>query len=73
MVKCDFCGTEIREGTGKLYAKKDGSVNHFCSNKCEKNLVVLKRKPIKTKWTNSYNKMKQTLLASTKTNEKKEW
>ena len=72
MVKCSFCGEEIREGIGKLYAKKDGSTSYFCSNKCEKNLIVLKRKPIKTKWTNAYNKMKKTLLASTKTTEKKE-
>ncbi|MDD3083857.1 MAG: 50S ribosomal protein L24e [Candidatus ainarchaeum sp.] len=70
MVKCSFCGKEIREGTGKLYAKKDGSISYFCSNKCEKNLIFLKRKPIKTKWTNAYNKMKKTLLTSTKSTEK---
>jgi large subunit ribosomal protein L24e len=71
MVKCSFCGKEIPEGRGKLYAKKDGSINYFCTNKCEKNVLLLKRKPVKTKWTNAYNKMKQTLLSSTKTSKKK--
>jgi large subunit ribosomal protein L24e len=64
MVKCSFCGTEIKEGTGKLYAKKDGSVSYFCTNKCEKNKNLLKRKPVRTKWTEEYNKMKKTLATS---------
>jgi large subunit ribosomal protein L24e len=71
MVKCSFCGEDLPQGGGKLYAKKDGSTFYFCSNKCEKNLIVLKRKPVKTKWTNAYNKLKSTLLLA-KENEKKE-
>ena len=71
MVKCSFCGKELPAGGGKLYAKKDGTTYHFCSNKCEKNLIVLKRKPVKIKWTAAYNKLKQTLLSS-KEHEKKE-
>lgn len=70
MVKCSFCGKEIPIGKGKLYAKKDGTVYYFCSNKCEKNFINLKRKPVKTKWTHAYNKLKQTLLSS-KEHEKK--
>jgi len=71
MVKCSFCGIDIPEGTGKIFAKKDGSISYFCTNKCEKNMIQMKRKPIKTKWTNAYNKMKKTLQASTKASEKK--
>ena len=62
MVKCSFCGTELKIGSGKIYAKKDGTTFHFCSNKCEQNLNVLKRKPVKTKWTADYNKLKKTLI-----------
>ena len=62
MVKCNFCGDELPQGGGKLYAKKDGTVFHFCSNKCEKNMIKLKRKPAKIKWTGAYNKLKKTLL-----------
>ncbi len=61
MVKCSFCGQDLPQGGGKIYAKKDGTTFHFCSNKCEKNLVFLKRKPAKTKWTNAYNKLKTTM------------
>ena len=31
---------------------KDGRILEFCSSKCEKNLLKLKRNPLKTKWTN---------------------
>lgn len=64
MVKCNFCGNDLPIGGGKLYAKKDGTTYYFCSNKCEKNVILLGRKPVKTKWTKEYNKLKQTLLSS---------
>jgi large subunit ribosomal protein L24e len=64
MVRCSFCGEELAIGKGKIYAKKDGTTYHFCSNKCEKNQIVLKRKPAKTKWTNAHNKLKKTMLTA---------
>ncbi len=51
---CSFCGEEIEPGTGKIYVRKDGKVLHFCSRKCEKNMIVLKRNPRKLKWTKYY-------------------
>lgn len=51
MVNCSFCTKDIPRGTGKVYVKKDGRVLQFCSNKCEKNMVKLNRKPVKFKWT----------------------
>ncbi|MDD3159936.1 MAG: 50S ribosomal protein L24e [Candidatus ainarchaeum sp.] len=71
MVKCSFCGKDLKEGSGKIYAKKDGTVFYFCSGKCEKNLIELKRKPVKVKWTDAYNKLKQTLIASKGTSKDK--
>jgi len=56
MAKCTFCGQTLRPGTGKLYVQKDGKTLYFCSMKCEKNLLKLKRKPIKTKWSTRYIK-----------------
>jgi large subunit ribosomal protein L24e len=50
MRTCSFCGQEILEGTGKMYVKKDGTVYFFCSSKCEKNRINLKRVPRKVKW-----------------------
>ena len=51
MVKCTFCGENIEKGTGKIYVQKDGKMLYFCSMKCEKNMLKLKRKPLKTKWS----------------------
>jgi len=59
MAKCDFCQTAIEIGTGKLYVKKDGKQFHFCSSKCEKNAIVLKRKSRFTKWTGEFQRIKQ--------------
>jgi len=56
MAKCSFCGESIEKGTGKIYVKKDGKVLHFCSNKCEKNMLKLKRKAANLKWTKFYRK-----------------
>jgi large subunit ribosomal protein L24e len=53
---CSFCGEEIEPGTGKMFVKKDGKVLYFCSRKCEKNMIKLKRNPRKFKWTKHYGK-----------------
>ncbi len=53
---CSFCGEEIEVGTGKMYVRRDGRVLYFCSGKCEKNMLKLKRNPRKLKWTKFYQK-----------------
>lgn len=60
MVNCSFCTKEIPRGTGKVYVRKDGRVLQFCSNKCEKNMLKLGRKPAKYKWTRSMTKEETT-------------
>lgn len=56
MAKCDFCGEDIKKGTGLKYVKKDGKILNFCSGKCEKNILKLKRKPITTKWSKLFKR-----------------
>jgi large subunit ribosomal protein L24e len=56
MPKCIFCGNVVEKGTGKMFVKKDGKILYFCSSKCEKNTLKLKRKPIKTRWSKRYEK-----------------
>jgi len=56
MPKCSFCGNTIEKGTGKMFVKKDGKLLYFCSSKCEKNMLKLRRKPIKTRWSRRYEK-----------------
>ncbi len=58
-VNCSFCGKEIKKGTGTMFVKKDGTTFNFCSSKCEKNLLKLKRNPRKIKWTKEYHKIKK--------------
>jgi large subunit ribosomal protein L24e len=50
MAKCTFCSKDIEKGTGKIFVTKAGKVLPFCSNKCEKNKLKLKRKPANFKW-----------------------
>ncbi|HIH38863.1 50S ribosomal protein L24e [Candidatus Woesearchaeota archaeon] len=51
MARCDFCGESIPRGTGRMHVKNDGKILDFCSSKCRKNLLELKRNPLHTKWT----------------------
>ena len=59
MPRCDFCRKTIEPGTGKMLVKNDGKVLDLCSNKCEKNLVKLRRKPRTTRWTEEYAAVKK--------------
>lgn len=60
MPKCTFCGNSLKPGMGKMFIYVNGKVVYFCSNKCEKNLFKLKRKPLRIKWTEAYRKVKKT-------------
>jgi large subunit ribosomal protein L24e len=46
----------VVKGSGTMIAKNDGTVLWFCSSKCKKNALVLKRDPRKLKWTKKYVK-----------------
>jgi large subunit ribosomal protein L24e len=59
---CSFCGAEIEPGTGKMYVKKDGTVLLFCTHKCSKNMVSMKRVPRRTTWTRAYAQTKDVRL-----------
>ncbi|MGB9703376.1 MAG: 50S ribosomal protein L24e [Candidatus Micrarchaeia archaeon] len=49
-MKCSFCGKEIEMGEGLIYVTSDGSLKYFCSSKCYKNSIKLRRNPKKLKW-----------------------
>ncbi|HDP73690.1 MAG TPA: 50S ribosomal protein L24e [Candidatus Woesearchaeota archaeon] len=40
----------MEPGTGKVFVQNNGKKIFFCSNKCEKNMLKLKRNPSKLKW-----------------------
>jgi large subunit ribosomal protein L24e len=56
---CSFCGLEIEPGTGKMFVKKDGTVLNFCTSKCYKNMIELRRVPRTTKWTKKFEAEKK--------------
>jgi len=56
MPACSFCGVDIPKGSGRLYAKKDGTVFYFCSSKCMKNQLKLGRVGKKIKWAKKTRK-----------------
>lgn len=58
-MNCTFCGDAIEVGTGKMYIKKDGTVFHFCSAKCQRNQVELGRVSRHVGWTAAAAEAKQ--------------
>jgi large subunit ribosomal protein L24e len=40
-------------GTGLTYVKNDGTMLRFCTSKCRKNMLELKRIPRRLKWSKS--------------------
>jgi len=42
-----------------VYVKKTGQTFNFCSSKCRKNMIKLKRVPARTEWTAAAQKAKQ--------------
>jgi len=50
MRTCAFCGRPIEPGTGIMYVTKRGEILWFCSSKCFKNYIKLRRKRTKVTW-----------------------
>ena len=63
-MECSFCGEQIEPGTETMYVTKRGKISYFCSSKCEKNMLQLKRKPRKVKWTQAYRDEKAIRMKS---------
>ena len=51
--RCSFCNALLEPGTGKMFVKRDGTVLYFCSSKCERNMLKLRRKSRRLKWAAS--------------------
>ncbi|MEW6749062.1 MAG: 50S ribosomal protein L24e [Candidatus Micrarchaeota archaeon] len=71
MANCSFCEEPIQKGTGLVYAKKDGTILNFCSSKCKKNSLTLRREGRRQKWTEAARKF-QARQASKKEQAAKE-
>ncbi len=77
MTKCVFCGKDQDDFRGTYLLKNDGSIDYFCSSKCRKNQLKLKRDRRKMKWTEAFHITKDKRLSKereriTKSRTKKE-
>ena len=61
MIKCSFCGDNVKPGTGLMFVKNDGTIYTFCTRKCEVALLKHGRKPRTTRWTAAFAKEKEML------------
>ena len=66
MAKCVFCGTEQESFLGTYLMKNDGTSSYYCSRKCIKNHLVLKRDRRKIKWTEAFRLSKDRRLEKEK-------
>lgn len=44
MPKCSFCGENYEFPRGLTLVMIDGTINHLCSSKCRKNMLMKRRK-----------------------------
>lgn len=44
MPKCVYCGNDYDIHRGLTLIMKDGVINHLCSSKCRKNMLMKRRK-----------------------------
>jgi large subunit ribosomal protein L24e len=56
--KCVFCGKEQEDFRGTYYMKNDGSKNYYCSSKCMKSSLKLKRDKKKFRWAEGFHVMR---------------
>ena len=57
--KCIFCGCEQDDYKGLHLIKNDGNIVYYCSSKCRKNQLQLKREGRKQKWTTAARNFKE--------------
>jgi len=66
LVKCVFCGKEDEDYKGVYLIKNEGSVNYYCSSKCRKNHIGLKRDRRKIRWTAAFHEQRRKRVEKVK-------
>ncbi len=61
MPKCVYCGKQYEFPKGLTLVMKDGTINHLCSSKCRKNMLMKRRK---IRWV--IKKKKSSIINSSK-------
>lgn len=55
MPKCVFCGKDKDAFRGLHLIRNDGSITYFCSSKCRRNALNLKRDKRKVRWAEAFH------------------
>lgn len=73
MQKCSFCGKTYEFPRGLTYVTTDGKIIYFCSSKCRKNTLKLKRDKRKVEWVKKaeWNKKPEKIGAAVHSEGKK--
>jgi large subunit ribosomal protein L24e len=66
MTKCTFCGKEEKPHKGTHLIKNTGTIDYFCSSKCQKNSTKLKRDKRKIRWTEAFHITREKARARAK-------
>ena len=66
MVKCVFCGKEEPPLRGIHLITNIGTTDYYCSSKCRKNALKLKRDKRKLKWTRAFHEEREKSIAQEK-------
>ena len=69
MPKCTYCGKMYENPKGLTLIMKDGKINHLCSSKCRKNMLMKRRK---VRWISKAKKTKEDIQAEIKAEVKEE-
>ena len=48
--RCSSCGRDVALGEGIMLVRNDGTVHYYCSSKCRKNALILRRDARRFKW-----------------------
>ena len=72
MTKCVFCGKDDSPYKGVHLIANDGSINFYCSSKCRRNALNLRRDKKKMKWTSFYAEVKEKIANNLKNQKAKE-
>ena len=67
IAKCVFCGRTQEDYKGVYLLKNEGVAQYYCSNKCRKNNLKLKRDRVKMRWTEAFHLMRQKHLKELET------
>ena len=43
-MKCSYCLSEVRKGTGIMFVSRIGNISYYCSSRCYKNGAVMHRR-----------------------------